>query len=425
MVLHRQFQRQHPAMKIVTPRLARRLALTRQRLAGPRPASLLEVGRDLGCLQLDPLSVVARSHQLVLWSRAGAYEMAALDNLLWQERRFFEYWAHCASIVLTEDYPLHYRMMRAYPGDGSAWNIRVGEWVRANQPLKRYLLAQVRKHGPVLSRDLEDEQQPPKGWVSTGWTSGRNVSGMLDYLWLSGQIMVAGRQGIQKVWDLAERCLPEWTPRDKLSARQAVRLAAQKSLRALGVGTARHIERHFTRGRYPGLEQVLAELEAEGVIQPVAIQDGRTAPAWPGPWYIHTEDLPLLDQLADGAWQPRTTLLSPFDNLICDRQRTGQLFNFDFRIEIYTPKAKRRYGYYVLPILHEDQLIGRLDPEMDRSAGQLSIHAVHAEPEAPQTRKVARAIAGAVEGLAAFLGARKIVYNKARVPTAWKRDLLA
>ncbi len=412
-------------MITLTPRLARRLALTRQRLAGPPPGSLLEVAQDLGCLQLDPLTVVARSHQLVLWSRAGLYRLAELDKLLWEERRLFEYWAHCASIVLTEDYPLYAAKMRHYPRADSDWGQRTRAWVKQNDKLRRYILAQLRRHGPLLSRDLEEEGQLAAGWVSTGWTSGRNVSSMLDYLWTSGKIMVAGRQGIQKVWDLTERCLPAWTPRQTLTERQVVRQAAQKSLRALGVGTARHIERHFIRGRYPGLNRVLAELQAEGQIQPVTIQAGPRAPAWPGPWYIHTQDLPLLSALADGGWQPRTTLLSPFDNLICDRQRTAQLFDFDFRVEIYTPKAKRRYGYYVLPIVHGDQLIGRLDPELDREAGRLTINAVYAEPGAPKTRTAARAIAEVVENLAAFLEARQIVYNKAKVPAAWKHTLLA
>jgi uncharacterized protein len=410
-------------MIVCSPTLARRLALTRQRLAGPRPTSLMEVARDLGCLQLDPLSTVARSHVLVLHSRLGRFDLAELDRLLWDERRLFEYWAHCASIVLTEDYPLHSTLMRRYPRGDSTYSAHIRTWVKQNDRLKRYILAELRRRGPLLSRELEEEGQQPTNWVSTGWTGNRNVSRMLDYLWLSGKIMVAGRQGIQKVWDLAERCLPAWAPRDKLTEHETVRRATVNSLRALGLGTAKHVERHFIRGRYPHLDKVLKKLEAEGQIQRVAIQpDG---PAWPGEWYLHSADMPLLDQLDNGLWQPRTTLLSPFDNLICDRQRAEQLFNFDFRMEIYTPKAKRRYGYYVMPILRGDRLIGRLDPELEREKEQLTIHAVHAETDAPQTRRAAAEVARAVEDLADFLGARKIVYNKAQVPSAWKRDLLA
>ena len=405
-------------MIVCSPAQARRLAVLGQRLAGPRPSQFMEVVRQVGCLQLDPLSVVARSHQLVLWSRLGRYDVAELDRLLWDERQLFEYWAHCASIVPTEDFPLHQAMMRRYPDSD-----RIRQWIRQNQKLQRYILGQIRRHGPRLARDLEEDGFYPTQWVSTGWTSGRNISRMLDFLWLSGKIMVAGRQGIQKVWDLAERWLPAWTPRQTMPQREVVRQAAQRALRALGVATPRHIEQHFLRGRYPKLDRVLAELEAGGQIQRVEIRE--RGQAWPGAWYIHAEDAPRLDDLANGAWAPRTTLLSPFDNLICDRQRTAQLFNFDYRVEIYTPQVKRKYGYYVLPILHGDRLIGRLDPELDRAQAQLTINAVYAEPAAPQTRKAAQAVAGAVEDLAAFLGARKIVYNKANVPDAWKRDLLS
>ncbi len=408
----------HPL--IISPTLARRLALTRQRLAGPCPAAdasgLMEVARDLGCLQLDPISVVARSHQLVLFSRVGPYQLAHLDHLLWQERRLFEYWAHCASIVLTEDYPLHSRMMRAYPSGDSAYRQRAREWIAKNQKLRRYILDRLRREGPLLSRQLEEEGLHPKAWVSTGWTSGRNISRMLDFLWISGKIMVAGRDGIQKRWDLAERVLPAWTPRDRLLEREVVRRAAQKSLRALGVATPRHIQQHFTRGRYPDLTRVLADLEAEGRVKRFEIRD------LPGPWYVHADDELLMTQLpAD--WQPRTTLLSPFDNLICDRARTRQLFDFDYTMEIYVPAAKRKYGYYVLPILHGDRLIGRVDPAMDRERGALKVNAVYAEPDAP--RNAGRAVSGAIEDLAAFLGAEEILYNSRRVPASWKRALLA
>jgi hypothetical protein len=416
------------AIPALSPAFARRLALLKQRLAGPSRSTpsetsgrasadadgLMEVVRDLGCLQLDPIGVVARSHQLVLWSRVGPYDLAHLDQLLWQERRLFEYWAHCASIVLTEDYPLHSPMMRAYPSGDSVYRQRAREWIAKNQKLRRYILNRLRREGPLLSRELEEDGLHPKAWVSIGWTSGRNISRMLDCLWIGGKIMVAGREGIQKKWDLAERVLPEWTPRDRLTEREVVRRAAQRSLRALGVATPRQIQYHFIRGRYPNLKNVLAELVQEQRIRKVEIRD------LPGEWYIHTDDCPLIAELQKD-WEPRTTLLSPFDNLICDRARTRQLFNFDYTVEIYVPAAKRKYGYYVLPILHGDRLIGRVDPERDRERGALRVNAVYAEPDAP--RNAGRAVAGAIEDLAAFLGAREILYNSRRVPAAWKRSL--
>jgi uncharacterized protein YcaQ len=232
--------------------------------------------------------------------------------------------------------------------------------------------------------------------------------------------MVAGRSGLQKLWDLTERVLPEWTPCDVLDEREVTRRAVQKSLRALGVGTLKQINLHYTRYRYKELPTVLKELEAEGRIQRVEIAaDGQT---WKGPWYIHCDDLPLLERLENGDWQPRTMLLSPFDNLICDRARTEQLFNFDFRIEIYVPKDKRKYGYYVLPILHGDQLIGRIDPLMNRKDKALTVNSVYAEPDAPLNGETGKTVAGAIEELAVFLGAKTITYG-ANVPKGWKKAL--
>ena len=406
----------------VSPEIARRMAVLAQRLAGPRsePSAdgMLEVVRQLGCLQLDPISAVARSHQLVLWSRVGNYQPADFETLMWERRQLFEYWAHCASIVLTEEYPIHQALMGAYAQGSSAWAKRVQTFMEANAGLREHILEELRSRGPLRSRHFEAETI--SGWHSSGWTSGRNVSQMLDFLWLSGTIMVAGRPGGQKAWGLTERFLPEWTPREQWSPDEIVRHSAQKSLRALGVATASQIKNHFIRGRYPGLKQALDLLETEGRIVRLTIRDEQGA--WPGVWYVHADDLATLEHVQAGAWEPRTRLLSPFDNLVCDRGRTEMLFDFRFRIEIYVPKAKREYGYYVLPILHGDQLIGRIDPLMDRKAKRLRINAVYAEPHAGADPEAAPAIAQTIEELATFLGAREIEYAEP-VPPAWQATL--
>jgi uncharacterized protein YcaQ len=369
-------------------------------------------------LQLDPTSAVARNHLLVPWSRLGPYDPAAIETLLWQDQALFEYWAHAASIVLTEDYPIHNWLMRRWPSSSSVWTARVHNWIETNHALRDHILDSLCERGPLQSKNFTDHAVEP--WESTGWTGGRNVSRMIDFLYLQGRILVAGRKGGQKLWDLPERVLPAWTPREELADREVTRRAAQKAIRALGVATPAQIDFHYTRGRYPELESVLTELAAEGVIQHVQIEEeGRT---WPGAWYLHRADLPLLEQLESGAWEPRTTLLSPFDNLICDRDRTELLFNFRFRLEIYVPKAQRQYGYFVMPILHGDRLIGRLDPLLDKAKKRLTLHAVHAEPDAPLTAEAGQAIAGAVERLAAFIGAQDIVYPP-EVPDGWQQAL--
>jgi uncharacterized protein YcaQ len=409
-------------MRTLTPELARRFAIVRQRLSGaPPPATpdgIYEIVQDIGCLQLDPISAVARSHLLVLRSRLGVYDPAHLDTLLWKDRRLFEYWAHAASIVLTEDYPIHHLAMRNFHSGTSPWSQRSRAWMEENKALRDDILAQIRAKGPLPSKYFEDKSQA--GWTSTGWTGGRNVSRMLDFLWINGTIMVAGRQGGQKLWDLAERCLPEWTPRDPLDEPEIVRRSAQKAVRALGVARLAEIKQHYTRGRYNGLPGILSALEKAGTIEQVQIvEDGKK---WPGPWYVHVDDMLLLDRLEAGDWSPRTTLLSPFDNLICDRARTERLFNFNFRIEIYVPKAKRQYGYYVLPILHGDRLIGRIDPTMDRKKKRLMVNAVYAEPDAPMNRETAKAVSGAIDDLAKFLGAKEITFTE-RVPDGWRKVL--
>jgi uncharacterized protein YcaQ len=205
-----------------------------------------------------------------------------------------------------------------------------------------------------------------------------------------------------------------------LSRNEVVRRASQRAIRALGVTTAKQIKQYFIRNRYHDLPNVLDELEQEGRIQRVSITgEGQT---WPGVWYIHVDDLPLLERIEKGEWQPRTTLLSPFDGLIADRARTELMFGFEYRIEIYVPKDKRKYGYFVLPILHGDRLIGRIDPLMDRKNGILNVNAVYAEPDAPQDAETARAVAVAIEDLAVFIGADAITYTD-RVPEGWKTAL--
>lgn len=407
-------------MRVVSAESARRLAVSSQWLNRPRgpvdAAAILDVVRQIGCLQLDPISAVARSHQLVVFSRVGDYDLAHIDHLLFEKRSLFEYWAHAASIVLTEDYPIHNAMMREYLDGSSSRYKRWQDWLAENDDLRRHILDELRARGPLMSREFEDKAQAD--WYSTGWTSNRNVSQMLDYLWTKGDIMVVGRRGGQKVWGLSETALPDWTPRHVLPEDERVALAVEKSLRALGIAREKQIKDHFVRGRYPGLSRVLKQMQKDGRVRQVELRNGDGV--WPGPWYMLSQTEPQLDQIEAGDWRGETRLLSPFDNLICDRARTEQLFDFYFRIEIYVPKAKRQYGYYVLPILHGDRLIGRIDPLMDRKSGTLTVNNVYAEPGAPGD--AGPNVARAIQELAQFLGAARIDYG-ANVPDDWQAAL--
>jgi uncharacterized protein YcaQ len=403
---------------------ARRLAISVQRLAGtpPRssPKAVLGVLRSIRCVQLDPIAVVARSPLLALGSRVAGFDPKHLERLLWRDRSVYEYWAHAASIVLTEDHPIHAWFMRRYlRDDGSDWNRHRLEWMTANANLKRSVLARIRRDGPVPSRRLSGEVTS-RSWRSSGWTNERNVDRMLGFLWASGAIMVAGREGIQKLWDLTERVLPPEAPRERLSDLQVTRRAVDRSLRGLGVATPKHIRSHFTRDRYPELQRVLAQFERAGRIERVAVVDGG-APM-PGTWYVHEDDLPLLERIERGRWEPRATMLSPFDNLIADRARSELLFDLSYRMEIYVPKAQRRFGYYAMPVLDGDRFVARVDPVMDRANGRLVLKAVHAEPGVPPTRASGRPVAAAVADLASWLGATHIELD-GPAPPNWRSGL--
>lgn len=406
----------------LTPQDARRLAITRQQLAGNRPApdiqGLMDVMRAIRCLQLDPINAVARSPLLVLWSRLGNYDPELLQRALWRERLLFEYWAHAASIVLVDDWPLHRRHMLHNSNGG--WHARTRQWLGENEALRQHILERLQEEGPLAPADF-DQDTLSEEWHSSGWTNRRSVNQMLGCMWTEGQVLVAGRRGRTRLWDLAERCLPHVDHTQEPDEDGAVARAVQHSLRALGVGTERHIRQHFTRGRYPGLKRILRRLLKEGLLLPVRIEDGDEV--WSGDWYLHAADAPLLERLQNGGWQPRTTLLSPFDNLICDRDRTEQLFDFYFRIEIYVPADKREYGYYVLPIMHGDRLVGRIDPRYDRHSEQLIINAVYAEPFAESDASVGEAAAKAIDELADFVGAGEVVYQGA-VPDGWRAAMV-
>lgn len=396
-------------MRKITKQTARRLAVTKQRLDGNRPADILEVMRSIRCLQLDPIRAVERTQLVVLWSRLGMFDPAGLDHLVFEEKSLFEYWAHAASIVLTEDYPIHSYHMREY-ASGERWRAKTKAWLEENKAVREQVLDKLEKEGALPAGAFESNEV--KEWQSTGWTDRRTVSQLLDLLWTEGTVMVARREsGRKRFWDLSDRCLPDWTPRQELNAYELTAQAVQWAVKGLGVGTVKQIKKHFTRGGYPEIKAVVPDLIESGLLLPVRVE------GFEDDWFIHAGDMPTLNKIEAGDWQPRTVLLSPFDNLICDRDRTEALWDFYFRIEIYVPKAKRQYGYYVLPILHGEELIGRIDPKMDRKTGKLHVYNVYQEPNCEWTKAIIREIKDSIEELAEFLGAREVVYGV--VPAGW------
>jgi uncharacterized protein len=301
---------------------ARRIAVRAQALDGSA-TNVLDTVRRLGFLQIDPISSIATPQTLVLWSRLGPYDVDELERLLWQERRLFEWGAFIWPI---EDYPLIRARMKRKRGTAT-YERRGTEFLQTNARFKRFLLRELEARGPLLSREIEADlmvSRDPHDW----WGS-RKVTLMLELLEGRGIVAVVGRRGKQRVWDLAER----WYPPDveRLSWPEARRQLEEKRWQALGV----------------------------------RLRDGR--------FEVH----PAAN---DGRVPARTTFLSPFDRLIHDRARAEALWSFYYRLEMYVPKAKRQYGYYVLPILRGDRLVGRIDPVFDRKAGVLRINSVHWEP---------------------------------------------
>jgi uncharacterized protein YcaQ len=399
----------------VAPAAVRRLAIRNQRLAGPLPRGkptaghLLETARALRCLQLDPTAVVARSHLLVLFSRHGAFDEAVFEELAYERRELFEYWAHEASYVLSEDLPIHRYEMRTWPRPGGGtWPRMLVEWLAEEKEFHAHVLERLEREGPLRARDIEDlaGRNPLDGHA---WAGTRSVGRILEVMWVRGEVGVARRDGAQRLWDRFERCLPPDAPREELSDAQVTRRAAVHAIRALGAARIPHIRAHFTRSRYPGLPEALEALRAGGVVEPLAVE------GLGDDWWVLAEDV---DALRSDDFRGRTALLSPFDNLLCDRARTEALFGFSHRLEIYTPATKRRWGYFVLPVLDGDRLVARCDLAMDRKAARLKVISVHAEPGLRKGTRLPKAIRRELERLARWRGATAIEIGEA--PMAWR-----
>jgi uncharacterized protein YcaQ len=355
------------------------------------------VVRKIGYLQLDPTNAVARSHLLVLFSRLGPYDMAKLERLLAQ-RKLYEY---SAAIVLADEYPLHLACMRHFPHFfRGGYPATIEKWLADNAALRESIVAQLDERGPLPSREIVDVSE--RAWRSTGWTNDRNVTRMLEMLWLKGEVLVHGRQTAQRLWALPERVL---APAEPLPLDEVERRVAMRSLRGLGVATGQQVrEEPFVGGPFYGLGDVVRELDG---VERVKVEGQK------GAWYAHRDDLKLLDKPEP---EPYTTLLSPFDPLIRNRKRTQALWDFDFRLEIYIPQDKR-WGFFVLPVLHGSDLVGRIDPTMDRKAGVLRINKINWEPGAPADVP----LEATVHRLAEFLGASRVTWPRSnRRPPARK-----
>jgi uncharacterized protein len=395
-----------------TAAAVRQLSLSRQLLAGQRPPptkqGIEEVVRRLGRLQLDPTAAVAPSHLLVLWSRLGRFEPADVDHVTWTEHRLFEY---NATLRPIEQVPLVSAFAPFWTAnEGATRAAKIASWIAENRELERHILEELARRGPLSSDQFEDRSRTP--WRSGGYFDGHNVGRMLEFLAGVCRIAVAGRRGRTRLWDLVDRVWPERLMRVELDSRDLLRQRLANTLRALGVVSGRELRR---RVALPGSRIPYEQLIAEGRVRPVVVSEDGIP--WRDDWYVHPDDAEAL--VADERPQPVTTLLSPFDNVIHDRDRTRRLFQFVYRTEIYIPPAKRRHGYFAMPILHGEQLLGTIDPRHDRKSGTLDVNSIHLAPEAAKDPEVGRAIIAVLDDLAAFAGARAVRYP-ASVPADWR-----
>lgn len=384
----------------LTPAAARALHLAAQGMLQPRrrkasKLDVIEAIRRMGVLQIDTISVVARSPYLVLWSRLGEYDPAWLEQHL-AEGLLFEYWAHEACFVPIEDYRLYrHRMI-----DPAAMGWKYSEaWMRERAGEVERVLSHIRKHGPTRSSDFERTDGKAGGWWE--WKPEKRS---LEVLFTSGALMIARRHNFQRVYDLAERVHPAWDDSQMPTMADTRREFALRAVKAIGACKAAWIA-DYHRTRRP-------HVDPDALVDEGLLLRARVA-GWDEPVYIHPDHRELAGRAAAGLLAPTvTTLLSPFDPIVWDRRRALELFNFDYRLECYTPADKRRYGYFTLPILRRGVLAGRIDAKAHRREGIFELKSVALEPGVRISERFAGDIAAAVLRCARWHGCPSVRVNR-------------
>jgi uncharacterized protein YcaQ len=363
----------------------------------------------MALLQLDTIHVVARSHHLVLFARLGDYQPAWLDELV-ADGALFETWAHEACIAPIEDHALHRRCLE----HRDHWFVnRARRLLRHQGPAMRQLLEHVRAHGPVKAADFKGPRRGASAWW--GW---KKEKGWLE-AWLAlGELMVARREGFQRVYDLTSRVHPAAGAQALPSRAEADRALVERAVRALGVTQARWIHDYFrTRPRLG--EEALRPLLEDGTLVQLEVR------GWDAPGFVHRDHLALAEQVAAGGVPAtHTALLSPFDPVVWDRERALAMFGFEYRLECYLPAARRRHGYFVLPILRRGALVGRLDAKAHRAERRFEVKALHLEEGVRPSAALLRDLARALGDCARWHGTPEVELRRT-VPAAMRRPLAA
>ena len=387
---------------------------------GAEPAPTLDLLYDtverIGCVQIDTLQMVQRSQYLALWSRVGAYDPADFDRLLFDpaQRRLFEGWLHAASIIPLPDYRYQLPGMRQ-----AASSARTQAWLSKDGNTELMQGVRERLAGEGMLRAADFEQTGPR---RGSWWDWKPAKVALEHLFAWGEVMIADRRSFQRAYDLRERVLPPWVERAEPTAVEADRHWVEKSVRALGACLPGQVA-HYVYLKQAQTRPHLEALQAEGVVVSVSARliDGQIASL-----VIHRDHLPLLAQAADGAWRPqRTTFLSPFDSLFWARGRDLQVWGYRKALEAYKPAAQRQWGYFSLPILHHDRLVGRFDPKLERRAGVLRLRALYLEPGVAPDEELVAGIAVAMKDFLTLHGARDLVIEKSEPAEVGEKVLAA
>ncbi|HEX4501172.1 MAG TPA: winged helix-turn-helix domain-containing protein [Scandinavium sp.] len=379
-----------------------------------QPDDILSTIQRMSLLQIDTINVVARSPYLVLFSRLGGYPQQWLDEAL-SRGDLMEYWAHEACFLPKTDFALvRHRMLAP---DKMGWKYRK-EWMEENAAEIQALLEHIHHNGPVRSADFE---HPRKG--TSGWWEWKPHKRHLEGLFTSGKVMVIGRHNFQRIYDLTTRVMPHWNDeRDLLLQAEAEELMLQNSARSLGIFRGQWLADYY-RLRQPALSDLLARWQEEGRVIPVEVEKL-------GLMWLHADLLPQLDAaLAGKLTATHSAVLSPFDPVVWDRKRAEQLFDFTYRLECYTPAPKRQYGYFVLPLLHQGRLVGRMDSKMHRKTGVLEIFAVYLQDGVRVSQTLEKGLMQAINDFARWQGATRIELNHrpgelfSTQPTGWEIDV--
>lgn len=382
----------------LTLRAARHLHLAAQGLLHrprrkPKAADILPTIQRMSLLQIDTINVVARSPYLVLFSRLGAYPPSWLDDAL-SRGELMEYWAHEACFLPRSDFPLvRHRMLAPHK---MGWKYHQG-WMDEYAEDIAALKAHIAEKGPVRSADFS---HPRKG--ESGWWEWKPHKRHLEGLFTAGEVMVVARRNFQRVYDLTERVMPHWDDKtDGLTQAQAEEVMLENSARSLGIFRPQWLADYY-RLRQPDLAALMSRWQEAGVILAVNVESL-------GEMWVHASLSPQLNlALAGKLKATHSAVLSPFDPVVWDRKRAEQLFDFTYRLECYTPAPKRQYGYFVLPLLHRGEIVGRMDSKMHRRDGVLEIFSLYLEDGVRITQHLESGLIQAINDFARWQGANRI-----------------